>query len=267
MPSLTGLAAHLARLDSAVLGYSGGVDSALLAVVGRQALGQGRFLAVIGRSDSYPAAQYAIALQIAGQFDLPLLEVTTLELEDPAYRANGPDRCYFCKQDLWTRLGGVARARGAVALDGTNQDDLREHRPGLKAAREHAIQSPLAELGWTKVMVRQAARALGIPTWNAPSAPCLSSRIQYGLEVTPERLRQVEHAEAQLRALGVVGNLRMRHRGDHASLEVDPEQLPALRNRWQEIEPILLAAGFPSVELDPGGYRRGGLLRELPVVG
>jgi uncharacterized protein len=268
MTTLSALEARLAQLDSVLLGYSGGVDSALLAVAARRSLGPVRFLAVIGRSASYPAAQYATALSIARQFDIPLLELDTAELDDPEYRANNPDRCYFCKRELWTALGGVAESRGfRVIIDGTNADDTREHRPGMRAANELAILSPLAELGWSKAMVRAAARELGLPTWDAPASPCLSSRIQYGLEVTPDRLRQVESAEEYLRTLGVTGDLRVRHRGDHASVEVSAEMLPLVERAWPGVETRMLALGFERTVLDRRGYRRGGLLAELPVLG
>ena len=267
-PDSRALATHLEGLGRVLLGYSGGVDSALLAVVGARALGPDRFLAVIGRSASYPEAQYRTATDIATRFAVPLLEVETRELADPRYQANAPDRCYFCKHELWTRLGGLARGRGfTTVIDGTNADDLGDHRPGMRAAAEFEVRSPLAELGWTKAMIRSAALDLGLPTWDAPAAPCLSSRIQYGLAVTPERLRQVEAAEAILRRAGVRGDLRVRHRGDHASVEVAPEQVEALAGRWPALAPELLALGFGRVELDRRGYRRGSLLAELPVLG
>lgn len=267
-PHIAALASHLDGLGRVLLGYSGGVDSALLAVVATRALGAGRFLAVIGRSDSYPEVQHQGALDIARQFGVPLLEVATHELDDPAYRANSPDRCYYCKRELWSRLGELARERGFTTIvDGTNTDDLGEHRPGIRAAGERAVRSPLADLGWTKQRIRAAAHALGIPVWDAPAAPCLSSRIQYGLTVTPGRLRQVEAAEALLRGLGVTGDLRVRHRGDLASVEVLPEVRALLVARWDEAKQGLHALGFPRVELDPRGYRRGALLHELPVLG
>ena len=268
MTTLSALEAHLTTLGRVLLGYSGGVDSALLAVAARRVLGPERFLAVIGRSASYPEAQYANALDLARRFDLPLLELATEELDDPAYRANPVNRCYFCKRELWSRLGEVATQRGFdTVIDGTNADDLTEHRPGLEAAVERSIRSPLAELGWTKAMVRGAARELGLPTWDAPASPCLSSRITYGLEVTPARLRQVESAEAFLRGLGITGDLRVRHRGDHASIEVTPAMRDPVRTRWAEIVARLATIGFERVELDPRGYRRGGLLGDLPVLG
>lgn len=266
MAKLDALAAHLGTLGRVLLGYSGGVDSALLAVAARRALGPDRFLAVIGRSASYPEAQYATALDIARQFEVPLLEVDTLELSDPSYLANPVNRCYFCKRELWDRLGALAAARGFdTVIDGTNADDLGEHRPGLQAAAERAVRSPLADLGWTKADVREAARALGLPTWDAPAQPCLSSRVRYGLEITPERLRQVELGEAFLRALGIRGDLRVRHLGAAARLEVRPEEMEAVRGAWPRVEAHFRALGFSEVTLDPQGYRRGAMLDVLPA--
>ena len=261
MPTLSELKEHLAGLGRVLLGYSGGVDSALLAVAARQALGRDRMLAVIGRSASYPAVQWQAALALARRFDVPLLELDTHELDDPRYVANAPDRCYFCKMELWSRLGAVAVARGYdVVIDGTNADDLGEHRPGLGAATERAVRSPLVDLGWSKAAVRAAARELGIPTWDAPAAPCLSSRIRYGLAVTSDRLAQVEAGEAYLRRLGVSGDLRVRHHGAIARLEIAPEHHARLSERWDEIHAFFQALGFAGVELDPRGYRRGSLL-------
>jgi uncharacterized protein len=261
MVDIKPLLALLAGLDSALLGYSGGVDSALLAVSARRALGRDRFLAVIGRSASYPAVQYAQAIGLARQFDVPLFELDTHELEDERYRANAPDRCYFCKHELWSELTALASARGfSCILDGTNADDTGEHRPGMRAASEWNVRSPLAELGWTKQDVRDTARALGIPIWDAPAAPCLASRVRYGVEVTEERLAQVEQAELAVRSVGVTGNLRVRHLDTRARVEVDPAELALVRERWAQIEPAVRAAGFAAVELDEQGYRRGALL-------
>jgi uncharacterized protein len=268
MPTLAILEQHLAGHRRVLLGYSGGVDSGLLAVAGRRALGRERFLAVIGRSASYPAAQWATAIDLARRFDVPLLELDTRELDDPRYVENTPDRCYFCKTELWTRLGEVARDGGFdVVIDGTNADDLGEHRPGLRAADERGVRSPLAELGWTKADVRAAARALGLPIWDAPAAPCLSSRIRYGLPTTRERLAQVEQGEAYLRSLGITGDLRVRHHGGVARIETAPEQHEHLRRCWGMVTAFFSGLGFGSVELDPRGYRRGGLLAVLAEPG
>lgn len=264
MTTFTELEAHLATLPNALLGYSGGVDSALLAVAGARALGRERFLAVIGRSASYPEVQYRTALELAHQFSVPLLEVDTHELADPSYAANPLNRCFFCKSELWRALGEVAAARGfGQILDGTNADDLREHRPGAAAGAARRVRSPFVELGWSKDDVRAAARELGLPTWDAPAAPCLSSRLRYGLSVTPERLRQVEAAEEIVREHGVRGDLRVRHHGALARVEVSPGELPMIEARWAQVAEQLRALGFDAVELDPEGYRRGALLHSV----
>jgi pyridinium-3,5-biscarboxylic acid mononucleotide sulfurtransferase len=261
MADLERLRTHLLGLGRVLLGYSGGVDSALLAVVGRQTLGNDRFLAVIGRSASYPAVQRLAALDLAQRFDVPLLEIETDELADSRYLRNHTDRCYFCKTELWSRLIELARRRNfETVIDGTNASDLNEHRPGLRAATERGIRSPLAELGWSKSAIRQASRELGLSTWDAPAAPCLSSRVVYGLEITPERLQQVEDGEDYLRSLGVTGDLRVRHHGDRARVEVSPDQIGKLRGIWDTVAAYFVRLGFMEVVLDPDGYRRGGLL-------
>jgi len=261
MTELERLRTHLLSLGRVILGYSGGVDSAFLAVVARQSLGEERFLSVIGRSASYPRVQHQAALELAHQFDVPLLEIATDELADPRYLRNQTDRCYFCKTELWSRLKQVAQERHFdTIIDGTNATDLGEHRPGLRAAAELGIRSPLAELGWSKSDIRTASREMGLSTWDAPAAPCLSSRVLYGLEITPRRLRQVEDGEAYLRSLGVTGDLRVRHHGSSARVEVSPDQIGKLRGIWQSVATYFVRLGFGDVVLDPAGYRRGGLL-------
>src|SRR6266568_2673045 len=269
--ALATLRALVRPFPSALLGYSGGVDSACLAVVLRQELGRDRMLAVIGRSASYPAAQWEAARSVAQQFDLPLLEIATHELDDPDYRANPTNRCFFCKRELWARLTAEARARDlAVVCDGTITDDLREHRPGHAAGLEAGIRSPLAEARMSKADVRAAARALGVPIWDAPAAPCLSSRVAYGIAITPHRLAQVEQAEAYLRELGVRGDLRVRYHGGReegrARIEVEPPWVPWLTARLIAITARLTALGFAAVDVDPRGYRRGSLLETGPAV-
>ncbi|MGE0553418.1 MAG: ATP-dependent sacrificial sulfur transferase LarE [Gemmatimonadales bacterium] len=254
------LAQWFERHESALLGYSGGVDSAVLAVVGARALGE-RFLAVLGRSASLSEAQLRQARSLAASHRVPLLELATAELDDSEYRRNAPDRCFFCKRELWSRLSEVARARGlSLVVDGTNADDLGEHRPGHAAGERVGVRSPLAELGWTKARVRDAARGLGLPIWDAPAAPCLASRVRYGVAVTEERLGQVERAEAWLRDRGIEGNLRVRHHGSFARIEVDPPMFARLEAAWAEVTAAFGVFGFERVERDPAGYRRGSLL-------
>lgn len=258
---LNALRTVVREFPSALVGYSGGVDSALLAVVLRQELGPDRMLAAIGRSASLPAEQRAMAHAVATQFDVPVAEVDTYELEDPRYLANPTNRCLFCKSELWGRLWELADMRGfPVVCDGTNADDLSEHRPGHAAGRNAGVRSPLVVAGLGKADVRAAARSIGLPNWDAPAAPCLSSRVQYGLHITPRRLRQVEAGEAFLRGLGVRGNLRVRHQGDSARIEVEPEWIPWLESRRVEIVERLHRLGFNKVAVDPRGYRRGSLL-------
>ena len=247
---------------SVLVGFSGGVDSAYLACVAVDVLGQERVLAVIGRSASYPAEQWQRARDIARQFDIPVLEVSTDEVSDPRYAANPSNRCYFCKTELWDTLAPIARARGiAVVADGTNADDLGDHRPGARAAAEHGVKSPLAALGFSKAAIRRLSRMRGIPTWSQPASPCLSSRIPYGTPVTIERLRQIEHAERAVRQLGFDGDLRVRYHGDLARVEMASDRLDEwLRpERRAAIDGALRAVGFGRVAIDACGFRSGSL--------
>jgi uncharacterized protein len=256
------LVAWMRAQGSLLLGFSGGVDSAYLACVANEALPAGRFLAVIGRSASYPGEQWAAARALADRFAIPVHEVETDELHDPRYAANPTNRCYYCKSELWSRLAPVAVDHGlATVIDGTNADDLHDHRPGAAAAREAGVRSPLAELGFTKAEIRTLSRARDIPTWEQPASPCLSSRLPYGTAVTPERLAMVERAERALRALGIGGDLRVRYHGDLARVELGREALdtwmaPA---RQRELARTVRAAGFARVAIDLRGFRSGSL--------
>ena len=264
MEAVFRLQGHLRNLGRVVLGYSGGVDSAVLAVAGTRALGPDRFLAVIGRSASYPEVQWRGALTLALQFDIPVHQIETHELDDPRYLANPVNRCYFCKAELWSRVREVATARGFdVIIDGTNTDDLREHRPGHRPAPSASCSLPLAELGFSKLMVRAAAQDLGLPIWDAPAAPCLSSRVQYDLPITRARLKQVESGEAFLRDLGVRGDLRVRHLGPAARIEVGQGEFDLVDRHWADIVAQFTALGFERVERDARGYRRGSLLTAI----
>ncbi len=259
------LAELLRTCGSVVIGYSGGVDSVFLAKAALDVLGPGNVLAVTGRSDAYPAVQRRMALSCVERFSIPHLEIETGELEDPRYTANPANRCYFCKSELWTRLRAVADERGFEAvLDGSNADDAGDYRPGLAAAREREVRSPLLEAGLRKSEIRLLSERLGLPTWDQPAAPCLSSRLPYGLAVTRERLRQVEDAETLLRAHGI-REFRVRHHGEAARIEAAPAEIPAVLAVATALCERLAAIGFRRVLVDVEGYRRGALNEGLPL--
>jgi pyridinium-3,5-biscarboxylic acid mononucleotide sulfurtransferase len=244
------------------IGFSGGVDSAYLAAVMLETLGRNDSLALIGRSDSLAGREEDHAATVAGAIGIETLAIETGELSDPRYASNPANRCYFCKSVLWLTLLPTARSRGFETLvDGTNADDVHDYRPGSRAAVEQGVRSPLAEVLLTKDEIRERTRVRGWPWWDRPSSPCLASRLPYGTAVTPERLRQVELAESALRDLGIGGNLRVRHHGDLARVEIDRE----LVDRWREgaaletLTNAVLSAGFARVELDALGFRSGSL--------
>lgn len=258
----------LRAYGSALVGYSGGVDSAYLAKAAVDVLGRERALAVTAISPSYPRVQREMARRVAREFDLPHLEIETEEWTDPRYVANPVNRCYFCKTELFERLCTLARDRGfAVVCDGANADDRMDYRPGARAARERAVRSPLQEAGLTKKEIRQLSGAEGLPTWDWPASPCLASRIPYGLAVTPERLAQIERAEEALRALRPWRHLRVRHHGEFARLELDPTDLPAFVDGGvrREVVRVFSDAGFDRALLDLEGYRPGSLNEGVAV--
>jgi uncharacterized protein len=260
------LYARLRALPSLVVAYSGGVDSAFLAWAAQQALGD-RALAVTADSASYPERHRQMALAIARDFHIQHEIIRTGELERAEYRANEPDRCYYCKNELYTHLSRLAAARGFAAVaDGANADDRGDYRPGRRAAREFGVISPLDEAGMTKADVRELSRAAGLPTWDEPASACLSSRIPYYSEVTEEKLRTIERAEDAVRSLGF-RVLRVRHHGDVARIEIAREEMARLLDPEisRAIDAKLRALGFRYVSVDLRGYRLGSLNEGLSL--
>jgi uncharacterized protein len=257
---------------SAITAFSAGVDSTLVAVVAQQELGEWA-LAATAVSASLAPSELEDAVRLAGTLGLKHRLVATREVEDPRYASNPVDRCYFCKTHLYTELEGLAEQTGAkYILNGLNVDDLGDWRPGARAAaeRQDHVRSPLHEAGMGKQQIRDAARQLGLPNWDKPALACLSSRVPYGLDVTPQKLARIGKAEAALRTLGF-RQLRVRHFDDRARVEIAPDELGrvAAEGLAARIEAELLALGFPAVEIDPRGYRSGSLnegVVPLPVV-
>jgi uncharacterized protein len=262
-----GLGAKVSRLrtllqsmQTVVVAYSGGVDSALLLAVAAEELGDG-VVALTAHSPSMPRAEAEAAQQLANDLGVRTVVIQSREMDDPRYRANPTNRCYFCKSELYDLALEHAQELGIEwVLDGTNADDLGDHRPGRLAASHRGVRSPLAEVGLTKAEIRILSQDRGLPTWNKPAAPCLASRIPYGTEVTPERLMQIERAEQAVRKLGFQV-FRVRYHGDVARLEIAEDELPtALTPEMrQRLSREVQAAGFRFVALDLAGFRSGSL--------
>jgi uncharacterized protein len=256
----------LGELGSVIVAFSGGTDSAFLAHTAHQVLGP-RALAVTADSASYPDAHRQLANRVANEFAIPHEIIRTEELARPEYRSNPANRCYFCKDELYTHLTALARDRGfAVVVDGSNADDRGDYRPGRQAAREHGVRSPLDEAGLTKAEIRLLSREAGLPTWDVPASACLSSRIPYGSQVTEEKLQQIEAAEAVLRELGF-RVFRVRHHETIARLEIAKDEMaralePAVAER---LTGALRALGYQHVTLDLEGYRLGSLNEALKL--
>jgi uncharacterized protein len=258
---------YIESLESVMVAFSGGVDSAYIAYVASRVLGD-RALAVTAVSPSYPDAHKRDAITFVEQFGLRHEFIKTDEMSDPNYRSNPANRCYHCKMELYSKLAPLARERGFTAIcDGVNVDDLGDFRPGRQAAREAGVRSPLVECGITKAEVRALSRRAGLPTWDKPASACLSSRIPYGMEVTVEKLKVIETGEEMLRGLGFQV-FRVRHHGDIVRLEFGSDDLP--RAMTMEMAGQLMRAfkslGFKYVTVDLEGYRTGALNEALKSV-
>jgi uncharacterized protein len=244
----------IAAQRSCVVAFSGGVDSTLVLKVARDVLGK-QATAVTALSESLPNGELEEAQRLAREIGAPHTIIRTFETSDQNYLANAANRCYFCKTEMYARLGEFARVNGiAAVLDGLNLDDLSDRRPGRAAAIEYGVISPLVEAGLTKNEVRELSRQFDLPTWDKPALACLSSRIPHGTPITLKSLSQVDRAETFLKSLGV-GQVRVRHHHEIARIEVDPRDFSLLHEHRSQIETRLEQLGFLQVEIDPEGYR------------
>ena len=260
---LTELEGTLAPYGSALVAFSGGVDSSLALAVAARALPRHRVLAVTSNNETYLPSELDLAREFADSLGVEHLVVNTRELDNPNYASNPTNRCYFCKSTLYSDLAQLAREKGyACVVDGANKDDEGDYRPGRKAAKELGVVSVLSAARMSKDEVRELAKHLGLPTWDKPALACLSSRFPYGQEITPEKLSQVARAEEFLRREGFK-QVRVRHHGEIARLEVGPDELESAFASREKISAELLDAGFLYVTLDLAGYKSGSLNRAL----
>ena len=249
----------LCGLNSAVVAFSAGVDSTLLLHATRDAIGADRVVAATGLSDTYPEEEMQDARELANELGVEHVMARTEELTDPRYAMNSHQRCFFCKHELYSHLEAIRTERGFdVIIDGTNADDLGDHRPGMRAARQLGVRSPLAEIELTKDEIRAISNELGLRTWDKPAFACLSSRFPYGTPITVEKLKQVDEAERVLRQLGFRG-FRVRHHEETARIEVAPVDFPRVIELHEEIVTGIKAAGYRYITLDLQGYRSGSL--------
>jgi len=253
------LEAMVAPYGSALVAFSGGVDSSLALAVTARALPKECVLAITSNNETYLPSELERAEALARSLGVKHLVVNTRELDDPNYAKNPTNRCYFCKSTLYSDLAKIAEEKDfRCVIDGANKDDEGDHRPGRKAARELKVVSPLALVGMGKAEVRELAKYLGLPTWDKPALACLSSRFPYGQEITPKKLEQVAKAEEFLRSRGYE-QVRVRHHGEIARLEVGPKELSRAFADKEEISAELKGVGFLYVALDLEGYRSGSL--------
>ena len=278
---VTSAARNLQRLESivgrhrsALVAFSGGVDSSLALAVAARVMPAERVLAVTSNNETYLPSELEGAARFVRSLGVEHLIVNTRELDDPNYASNPANRCYFCKNTLYSDLAKLAEEHGYdCVIDGANKDDEGDHRPGRKAAAEQGVVSPLAEAGMTKAEVRELARELELPVWDKPALACLSSRFPYGQEITAEKLAQVARAEEFLRSRGF-RQVRVRHHGDVARLEVGPDEMERAFAEREDLVAELKAAGYIHVALDLAGYKSGSLnaalgkkgRRSLPLV-
>ncbi len=259
------LESAIAAYGSVVVGFSAGVDSSVVAVASARALGRDA-IAVTAVTETITPEDVALAESLAARFGMRHEFVDYSELAIPSYAENPTNRCYYCKDALYARLHEVARERGvACVLDGTNADDAHDYRPGRQAAAEHTVRSPLLELGISKADVRLLALSYGLANHDRPSAPCLSSRVPYGTAITREILEQVARSERALRAMGF-GELRVRHHGDVARVELPPHDFPRAVEQAAHINHALMEAGYRYVALDLRGFRSGSLNETLTQI-
>ena len=257
-PKLTELRRIMGQMEAVVVAFSAGVDSTFVAAIAADVLGP-RALAVTGVSPSIPASEVDEAKALAAQIGIRHLLLDTSEMDRPGYVENSPQRCYHCKTELYSLLEEMAERDGiAYVLDGCNVDDLGDHRPGRVAAAEHRVRSPLIEVGLTKAEIRELSKERGLPTWDKPAMACLSSRIPYGTPVTVEALDQVGAAEAFLRGLGL-RQLRVRHHGDVARIEIELADIAVVVEHRQRIVTRLRNLGYAHVTLDLAGFRSGSM--------
>lgn len=258
MEKLSKLKSILVDMKSALVAYSGGVDSTLLLKVAKEALGD-RIIAVTADSETYPKRELEDAIKFAEQMGVKHTVIHTSELEIAGFADNPPDRCYYCKHELFSKLTDIAKQEKlSFVLDGANYDDRNDHRPGMKAGRELGVRSPLKEAELTKEDIRQLSKHYQLPTWNKPSFACLSSRFPYGTKITPDKLLVVGEAEDYLRSLGF-NELRVRHHDKIARIEINKKDFPKLLEMAEEVSQKIKGLGYLYVTLDLEGFRSGSM--------